>query len=84
MAERIWWDVFPEKGVPEYIRSDNGSECTAKVVHHWLSLIGVQTLYIEPGSPWENGYCESFNDKLRTELLNNKLFYTLKEAHILI
>jgi len=71
-------------GAPEYIRSDNGSEFTAKVVRQWLSHIGVQTLYIEPGSPWENGYNESFNGKFRDELLNGEIFYTLKEAQVLI
>lgn len=77
-------ELFVRKGVPEYIRSDNGSEFTAKVVRHWLAMIGVKTLYIEPGSPWENGYCESFNGKLRDELLNGEIFFTLKEAQILI
>jgi putative transposase len=69
---------------PDYIRSDNGSEFTAKAVQEWLSRVGVKTLYIEPGSPWENGYNESFNGKLRDELLNGEIFYTLKEAQILI
>jgi putative transposase len=68
----------------DYIRSDNGSEFTAKAVREWLSRVGVKTLYIEPGSPWENGYNESFNGKLRDELLNGEIFYTLKEAQILI
>jgi len=77
-------EMFILHGAPEYIRSDNGSEFTAKVVRRWLSHIGVQTLYIEPGSPWENGYNESFNGKLRDELLNGELFYTLKEAKVLI
>jgi len=76
--------LFVRHGVPEYIRSDNGSEFTAKAVRHWLSRIGVQTLYIEPGSPWENGYIESFNGKLRDERLNGEIFYTLKEAQVLI
>jgi len=71
-------------GIPENIRSDNGSEFTAKAVRGWLNRVGVQTLYIEPGSPWENGYNESFNGKLRDELLNRELFYTLKEAQVLI
>jgi transposase InsO family protein len=77
-------EMFIRHGAPEYIRSDNGSEFTAKVVRQWLSHIGVQTLYIEPGSPWENGYIESFNGKLRDELLNGEIFYTLKEAKTLI
>jgi len=76
--------LFIRHGAPEYIRSDNGSEFTAKVVRRWLSHIGVQTLYIEPGSPWENGYNESFNGKFRDELLNGEIFYTLKEAKVLI
>ena len=65
-------------------RSDNGSEFTAKAVRRWLGRIGVQTLYIEPGSPWENGYNESFNSKLRDELLNGEIFTTLREAQVLI
>jgi len=69
---------------PDYIRSDNGPEFTAKAVREWLRRVGVKTLYIEPGSPWENGYNESFNGKLRDELLNGEIFYTLKEAQILI
>lgn len=77
-------ELFIRHGVPEYIRSDNGSEFTAKVVRRWLSHIGVQTLYIEPGSPWENGYNESFNGKFRDELLNGEIFYTLKEAQVLV
>jgi transposase InsO family protein len=76
--------LFVRYGVPEYIRSDNGSEFTAKAVRHWLSRIGVQTLYIEPGSPWENGYNESFNGKLRDERLNGEIFYNLREAQVLI
>jgi transposase InsO family protein len=62
-------DLFVSKGVPDHIRSDNGSEFTAKRVREWLERVGVKTLYIEPGSPWENGYVESFNGKLRDELL---------------
>ena len=77
-------EMFIRHGAPEYIRSDNGSEFTSKVVRRWLSNIGVQTLYIEPGSPWENGYIESFNGKFRDELLNGEIFYTLKEAKTLI
>jgi transposase InsO family protein len=66
----------------DYIRSDNGSEFTAKTVREWLSRLGVKTLSIEPGSPWENGYNESFNRKFRDELLNSEIFYTLKDAPI--
>jgi putative transposase len=77
-------DVMLVRGIPEHIRSDNGPEMTAKIVRSWLANVGVKTLYIEPGSPWENGYCESFNGKLRDELLNGEIFYSLKEAKVLI
>jgi len=77
-------DLFIKYGPPEYIRSDNGSEFTAKAVRGWLGRIGVETLFIEPGSPWENGYNESFNGKLRDELLNGEIFYNLKEAQVII
>jgi transposase InsO family protein len=76
--------LFIERGVPEHIRSDNGSEFIAKRVRAWLAKQQVKTLYIEPGSPWENGYIESFNGKLRNELLNGEIFDTLQEAQILI
>jgi transposase InsO family protein len=69
---------------PEHIRSDNGPEFTSKVIRRWLNKLGVKTLFIEPGSPWENGYIESFNGKLRDELLNREIFTTLTEAKILI
>jgi len=72
------------RSIPEHIRSDNGPEFTAKAVRRWLSRLGVKTLFIEPGSPWENGYIESFNGKLRDELLNREVFYTLTEAKVLI
>ena len=77
-------DVMLQRGIPEHIRSDNGPEMTAKVVRSWFQKIGSKTLFIEPGSPWENGYCESFNGKLRDELLNGEIFYSLKEAKIVI
>jgi len=77
-------DLFVCKGVPDHIRSDNGSEFTAKSVREWLGRVGVKTLYIEPGSPWENGYIESFNGKLRDELLEREAFDTLLEAKVLI
>ena len=77
-------ELFVSRGVPDHIRSDNGPEFTAQVVREWLGRIGVKTLFIEPGSPWENGYVESFNGKLRDELLNGEIFYTLKEAEVLI
>lgn len=76
-------DLFVRHGPPDHIRSDNGSEFTAKAVRGWLQRIGVKTLYIEPGSPWENGFNESFNGKLRDELLNAEIFYTLEEAKVL-
>ncbi len=69
--------------IPEHIRSDKGPEFTAKAVRKWLARLGVKTLFIEPGSPWENGYIESFNGKLRDELLNREIFTTLKEAKVL-
>ena len=78
------FDLFILRGIPEHIRSDNGPEFTAKAIRKWLSRIGVKTLYIEPGSPWENGYIESFNGKLRDELLNIEVFTTLQEAKVLI
>ena len=77
-------DLFIERGPPEHIRSDNGPEFCAKAVRQWLERLGVKTLFIEPGSPWENGYIESFNGKLRDELLDREIFYTLMEAKILI
>jgi putative transposase len=77
-------DLFVRRGVPQYIRSDNGPEFTALKVREWLERVDVQTLFIEPGSPWENGYIESFNGKLRDELLNGEIFETLLEAKVLI
>jgi putative transposase len=77
-------DLFILRGVPAYIRSDNGPEFVAKAVRKWIAAVGAQTAYISPGSPWENGYCESFNSKLRDELLNGEIFYTLKEARTVI
>ena len=77
-------NLFLTRGIPEYIRSDNGSEFTSKAVRKWLELVGVKTLFIEPGSPWENGYIESFNGKLRDELLNGEIFTNLFEAKVLI
>jgi len=77
-------DLFVRRGVPSYIRSDNGSEFTATKVRQWLERVGVKTLFIEPGSPWENGYVESFNGKLRDELLAREQFDTLLEAKVLI
>jgi len=76
--------LFIFRGIPDFIRSDNGPEFTAKAVRKWLSKIGVKTLFIELGSPWENGYIESFNGKMRDELLNREIFTTLEEAQVLI
>lgn len=83
VLKRLTW-LMVTRGVPGHIRSDNGPEFTATVVRAWLKRVGVQTLFIEPGSPWENGYVESFNGKLRDEHLNGEVFSTLKEARILI
>ena len=80
----LLFELFIFRGLPEHIRSDNGPEFAAKAIRRWLTRLGVETLFIEPGSPWENGYIESFNGKLRDELLNRELFYTLTEAKILI
>jgi putative transposase len=77
-------ELFVLHRPPDHIRSDNGPEFTAKAVRSWLARTGVKTLYIEPGSPWENGYNESFNGKLRDELLNAEIFYTMTEAKVLI
>ena len=77
-------DLFVRHGPPEYLRSDNGPEFTAKLVRWWLGRVGVEMLFIEPGSPWENGYNESFNGKLRDELLNGEIFYSLAEAAVLV
>ena len=77
-------DLFILRGVPAYIRSDNGPEFVAQALRDWIEAVGTKTAYIEPGSPWENGYCESFNGKLRDELLNGEIFYTLKEAQTVI
>ena len=77
-------DLMLVHGIPEHLRSDNGPEFIAKRLRHWLSAVGAKTLYIEPGSPWENGYCESFNGKLQDECLKGEIFYSLKEAQVVI
>jgi len=77
-------DLFILRGVPNHIRSDNGPEFIAKAVQAWIGAVGAKTAYITPGSPWENGYIESFNARMRDELLNGELFYSLKEAQIII
>jgi putative transposase len=77
-------DLFILRGVPGHVRSDNGPEFIAKAVREWIVAVGAKTAFIEPGSPWENGYCESFNSKLRDELLNGEIFYSLAEAKVII
>jgi putative transposase len=77
-------DLFILRGVPGHIRSDNGPEFVAKAVQEWIAAVGAKATYITPGSPWENGYIESFNARLRDELLNGEIFYTLKEAQIIV
>jgi len=75
-------ELFIERGIPDHLRSDNGAEFTAELMRGWLERLGVKTLFIEPGSPWENGYIESFNGKLRDELLNGEIFDTILEARV--
>ena len=77
-------DLFILRGVPAFIRSDNGPEFIAQAVRDWIAAVGTKTAYIKPGSPWENGYCESFNSRFRDELLNGEVFYSLREAQIII
>jgi putative transposase len=77
-------DLFILRGVPEHIRSDNGPEFIAKAVQEWIGAVGAKTAYIEPGSPWENGFVESFNARLRDELLDGEVFYSLAEAKVVI
>lgn len=83
VLEELFW-LFCMRGIPAHIRSDNGPEFTAERVRKWLPRMGVHTLFIEKGSPWENGYIESFNGKMRDELLDREIFYTLKEAQVLV
>ena len=77
-------DLFMLRSIPAYIRSDYGPEFVAQAVRDWIKAVGAKTAYIEPGSPWENGYCESFNARFRDELLNGEVCYTLQEAQIII
>ncbi len=77
-------DLFIMRGVPGHVRSNNGPEFVAKAVQDWIGAVGAKTAYIESGSPWENDYCESFNSKLRDELLDGEIFYTLEEARVII
>ena len=77
-------DLFILRGVPGHVRSDNGPEFVAKAVQAWITAVGARTAYIAPGSPWENGYVESFNARLRDELLDGEVFYSLREAQVVI
>ena len=77
-------DLFILRGVPAHIRSDNGPEFIATAIREWIAAVGAKTAFIEPGSPWENSYCESFNARLRDELLNGEIFYSLAEAKVVI
>lgn len=77
-------DLFITRGVPEHVRSDNGPEFIAQAVKDWIAAVGARTAYIAPGSPWENGFVESFNARLRDELLNGEIFYSLAEARVII
>jgi putative transposase len=77
-------DAMLSRGVPDHVRCDNGPEMVAKALRQWLAGLGTRPLYIEPDSPWENGYCESFNARLRDELLDGEIFYSLREAQIII
>ena len=77
-------DLFILRGVPGHVRSDNGAEFIAKAVQEWIAAVGAKTAYIAPGSPWENGFIESFNARLRDELLDGEIFYSLKEAKVVI
>ena len=83
-ALEVCADLMERHGVPRYSRSDNGPEMIAKVLRRWLKRLGTETIYLPPGSPWENRYCESFNGKLRDQLLNGEIFYTLKQAQVII
>ena len=76
--------VHASRGVPAHVRSDNGPEFIAIAVRDWIVEVGARTAYSEPGSPWENGYCESFNARFRDELLNGEIFYSLAEAKVVI
>ena len=77
-------DLFILRGTPAFIRSDNGPEFVAEAVRRWIAAVGAKTAYIEPGSPWESGYCESFNGRMRDEMLNGEIFYSLREAQLII
>lgn len=77
-------DLFILSGVPDHLRSDNGPEFIAKSVREWIAAVGAKTAYTEPGSPWENGNCESLNSRLRDELLSREIFYSLTEVKIIV
>ncbi|MEO1848496.1 MAG: integrase core domain-containing protein, partial [Pseudomonadota bacterium] len=81
---KVLTDLFILRGVPAFIRSDNDPEFVAQAVRDWIAAVGAKTAYIVPGSPWEHGYCESFNARFREELLNGEIFYRLKEVQIII
>ena len=85
-ADVLWWlqKAIEEHGAPQYLRSDNGSEFIAKIVQQWLSENRIRTLYIEPGSPWQNGFVESFHGRFRDECLNREQLWTLTEARVVI
>ena len=77
-------DLFILRGPPAFVRSDNSPEFVAQAARDWIAAVGARTAFIEPGSPWENGYVESFNARFRDELLNREIFYSLREAQIII
>jgi transposase InsO family protein len=83
-ALHVFAGLMARSGIPDHVRSDNGPEMVAHDLRRWLERMGSKTAYITPGSPWENGYCESFNGRMRDELLNGEIFYTLKEAQVVI
>jgi transposase InsO family protein len=83
-VQEVLSELFLRRGCPAHIRSDNGPEFIATALQAWYRVLSVAPLFLEPGSPWENGYVESFNGKLRDELLNGELFYTLHEAQVLV
>ena len=84
MWSRFYSDLFILRGVPAHIRSNNGPELVAEAVQEWIAAVGIKTAYIERGSPWENGYIESFNAYLRDELLNGEILYSVREAEVVI
>jgi putative transposase len=83
-VQEVWSELFLRRGCPTHIRSDNGPEFIARMLRQWYERLALAPLFIAPGSPWENGYVESFNGKLRDELLNGELFYTLHEARVIV